>query len=113
MDNLTIYRNKKTAFGVNFDTDLTDYNGVWFMVKRTVEDSDEEAVISKEMDVADPETGAANITLNPEDVDIEVGNYVWDVQAISTNETDSTLTLSGIMVVLPTVRHDNPIIATT
>ena len=108
MADLTVYRNKRMAFAVNFDTDLTNYSGVYFMVKSAIGLADSEAVIDKIMVVEYPETGEANLTLEPEDVDLTPDTYYYDVQAVSNSTTDSTLTLSGTLTVLPSVRHDNP-----
>lgn len=69
--------------------DLTDAK-IWFGVKQSESDSDEDAVIMKnntlagggddEVFVSDPETGIMYIYIIPEDtIDLDSGTYTYDV----------------------------------
>jgi hypothetical protein len=62
--------------------DLTG-STVFFTVKRKIEDTDDDAVIKKEVSVfAAPTTGVAIITLTDDDTNLTSGVYYYDVQLV-------------------------------
>jgi len=86
MANLEIYRRDDETYTLTFTNsngtayDLTDCT-VFMTVKRSQEDSDDEAVISKTVTShTDPTSGITTIALTPTDTDIEEGRYYFDIQ---------------------------------
>lgn len=69
---------------------FTDENGdainlsgstVFFTVKESLEDTDDEAIIEKEVSVhSDPTAGETEITLDTTDTNVEPGTYFYDLQ---------------------------------
>jgi len=64
--------------------DITGYI-IFFTVKKYVEHTDAEAVITKEItEHSDPTNGITAIDLLPTETDIDSGDYVYDIQVKTT-----------------------------
>lgn len=75
---------------------------VFFTVKKKLADSDEDAVISKEVtDHTEPENGVAVISLDNDETDIAAGIYHWDIQILNAGKISSIN--YGIFRVIPDV----------
>ena len=115
MSNLTVYRNKKAVFSIPYTDagtviDLSDWE-ILFTAKAYLTDSDEDAVISKQLTIEYPETGIASLTLDAADVDIKSGEYWYSIDAYPPD--DATIIIDGVLTVKQSVHHDNPVITST
>lgn len=102
---------------VSLDITFTDQNGdpvdltdttVFFTVKRKLSETDEEAIITKEITShTNPTNGETNVSLSKEDTDQKLGDYFWDLQLI---DEDGKITSSkfGQLQIVPdvTLRED-------
>lgn len=78
---------------VDVDNNAVDITGgtVYFTVKRKIYDSDESAVIQKEITEFDnPEEGIAVLNLDRQDTDIPALNYFYDIQLVLDNKVVSS-----------------------
>lgn len=87
--------------------DLDDVTNLRFTVKRSVFDSDDDAIIAKELGdgiaVLDPDDGTARITIDPDDTeDLEVSgpSLRWDLQ-VEGQAGDVRTPLRGRLVIIP------------
>lgn len=103
---IDIIKRDDSAFQLTF----TDINGdpidltggiVFFTVKKHKIDTDDDALIVKDIEAADidnPEDGIVILTLSAEETDIPVGDYYFDVQ-LKTNEDKISSTYAGRFLV--------------
>lgn len=78
--------------------DITDAT-VFFTVKKKLTDSDDDAVIKKEItDFADPTSGIAILTLTDTDTEISARSYYFDIQ-LKDNLGKITSTQAGKLIV--------------
>ena len=83
---LSIYEGSDKTWGVTItdsDGDAVDITGYTFLfvVKRNIGDSDDDAIIKKEITSHnDPTSGKTQITLVPEDTSGYKGNFLYDYQ---------------------------------
>ena len=70
--------------------DLTDCL-VFFTVKRNIDDTDDQAIIKKEIDdFAEPTSGIATLWLTHDDTNIDPGYYAFDIQLKDTADQISS-----------------------
>lgn len=96
----------------NLEITLTDVDGnavdltggtLFFTVKNTIDDVDDDALISKEITTfSAPTTGVATVTLTPTETDLPAGNYFYDVQFKSSGNVISS-SFRDYLVVKPDV----------
>lgn len=86
MDTITIKRGDSATLDVSFkdsagaNVNLTD-SVVFFTVKRRVGDSDDDAVITKDIeDIETPASGKVEVVLSPTNTSELAGAYFYDIQ---------------------------------
>jgi len=107
--NLSIIRGDTTVFTLT----LTDQAGaavnltsttVFFTVKESLADADDDALIAKSTDShSNPSGGVTAITLTSTDTAITPGAYIYDIQVKNTTDGAIQSVASGIYEVLPDV----------
>lgn len=81
--------------------DLTETT-LFFTVKKRLGQTDDDAVISKEVtDHINEEAGETAVTLGSAETDVKSGNYYWDIQLQRGNNILSTE--YGLLTVVPDV----------
>jgi hypothetical protein len=110
MANLAIVRGDSISYNVNFTYDsgsavnITNYI-IFFTVKKSFQDNDSSALISKTIsNHINPTGGETIISLNTTDTEISPGKYVYDIQYKNdSNNIKTPMGLIGDFIVLPDV----------
>ncbi len=90
---------KGDSIALNFKTtnyDLTDGDKVTFSVAKNY--NDEEPVITKEITTINEQNHSVNIQLSPEDTEIPIGVYVYDIQVDLSDGRRETVVSSKLIV---------------
>jgi len=84
--NLRITKKDTKSYALTFEDvegvaiDITGWT-LYFTVKANLSDSDEDAIISKDVTLhTDPTNGKTKVTVTSDDTDHEPGNYYYDFQ---------------------------------
>ena len=78
---------------------------LYFTVKRSLEDTDENAIISKNVTFpsnAESQDGVGYLPLTSEDSDVDLGNFYYDMKFIDTNYRETFL--RGKYNIVPSIR---------
>lgn len=102
--NLTLIRRDDVDLDVTFtdkDGEPIDLTGctVFFTMKRKVSDTDEDAIIQKEVTShTDPTAGETRISLTNDETDITPRHYFYDIQVEDTNSKIISSTVGQIKI---------------
>lgn len=89
----------------NIPIDLTG-STVFFTVKSNLDDTDEQALISKEITVhTAPLLGETEIELTSEDTDIDPGKYYYDIQVKYANDTIASIKYRQLEILADVTRR--------
>ena len=103
--NLYIIRGDDKYYDINFkdkDQNAIDITGwkLYFTVKKNLGDSDEEAVIKKDITThTDPSNGKTRLHLTNADTEINGGDYYYDIQVKRTSDDVFTVMIGKISIV--------------
>ena len=86
--------------------DITGYT-IWFMVKKSRDDTDAEAIINKTVTShSDPTNGETTVDLTNSDTDIEVDNYFYGIKWLDTSSDTLVIDDGDFKVKTPVIRKN-------
>jgi len=101
-DNKTTIQ-RATTFDFQFTIENTDFEAegysLYFMIKKSKEDTDAKALVSKNAEI-DSETKIATISLTPSDTDLEPGDY-WFASRVHKDADNSYPFIEDVLKVDP------------
>jgi len=106
---LQLVKKDTKTYTINIDDNGTpvDISGwsIYFTVKRSYEDTDEEAIISKSTvfpSNANSVAGIGYLSLTSDDTDVELGNFYYDMKFVDTSYRETFL--RGKFNIIPSIR---------
>jgi hypothetical protein len=101
---LKIKRGDTKVYSLKFEDkcdipiDITGWT-VYFTVKSSVKDEDDDAIIKKDVTIhTDPTAGRTAISLSPSDTSVAPGNYIYDIQVKTASGDIHTILENGITI---------------